>query len=179
MVPKLTEMSAKELVELYNRYSDSPIKKFESKETGIMRTRKLLRDAIPKDGEEFPPDVFVWCPALEKNIPLSHCEERQAKGERCKDHLGEDGRVERKCPFRKAKRSRRDPNKPPRVTKVGLIRKAFAEKKEHSIEDLQNITGYDIHNVRTAMNILRNPNRTKDPLVTFCEKGVYKLQESE
>ncbi len=55
--------------------------------------------------------------------------------------------------------------KPVKVTKFQRIRDFFAKNKSGTIEELMKASGFDERNVKTAMSILRNPNRTKNNLL--------------
>lgn len=63
----------------------------------------------------------------------------------------------------------------PRVTKTELLRTAFDEKPEWTEAELLERTGYDKGNLRTAMAILRDGDRTKDPVYIAKEGGIFKL----
>lgn len=57
-----------------------------------------------------------------------------------------------------------------RVTKSSLLREAFDQKKEWTEEELLGKTGYDKSNLRTALAILRDPDRTEDPMYVVWDK---------
>ena len=79
----------------------------------------------------------------------------------------------------KAKKAKATKSNYGTVTKISLLRAAFAKKKVWTRDDLCKATGYDNRNVHTALAILRNPNRTKPDhmLVTEVDRAesVYKL----
>jgi hypothetical protein len=54
--------------------------------------------------------------------------------------------------------------KDPKVTKMSIIREMFQEQASWSREEIMSRTGFDAKNAHAAMNILKNPNRTKNPL---------------
>ncbi len=54
---------------------------------------------------------------------------------------------------------------PVKLTKFQRIRDFFAKNKVGTIEELMSASGFDERNVKTAMSILRNPNRTKNNLL--------------
>lgn len=51
--------------------------------------------------------------------------------------------------------------KPREGSKIDLLKKAFATKKCHTVEELCAITGYDARNLYTSVALLKNPSRTK------------------
>jgi hypothetical protein len=64
-----------------------------------------------------------------------------------------------------------------KVTKMSIIREMFQDKASWSREEIMRCTGFDAKNAHAAMNVLKNPNRTKDPLnFTYDrENQIYKL----
>jgi len=62
--------------------------------------------------------------------------------------------------------------KEPRVTKTSKIRELFAgKKKSHTLQEIMDYCGHDRHNTQSMMAILKNPNRTKDLLVTEYDRA--------
>ena len=55
-------------------------------------------------------------------------------------------------------------NKERKVSKMSIIRQMFQEQASWSREEIMSRTGFDAKNAHAAMNILKNPNRTKNPL---------------
>jgi hypothetical protein len=56
---------------------------------------------------------------------------------------------------------------PKKVSKFGIIREMFTEKKSWTLDEIVKRSGFDQQNTMTAMSILRNPTRTSaDKLVT-------------
>jgi len=51
-----------------------------------------------------------------------------------------------------------------KVSKMGIIREMFQEQASWTREEIMSRTGFDAKNAHAAMNVLKNPNRTKDPL---------------
>jgi hypothetical protein len=49
---------------------------------------------------------------------------------------------------------------PKKVSKFGIIREMFVEKKSWTLDEIVKRSGFDQQNVMTAMSILRNPTRT-------------------
>ena len=47
---------------------------------------------------------------------------------------------------------------------MGIIRSMFEDKASWTREEIMRRTGFDAKNAHAAMNVLKNPNRTKDPL---------------
>jgi hypothetical protein len=55
-------------------------------------------------------------------------------------------------------------------TKVSKIRSLFAKQNSATDQELIDKSGFDKRNLSVAMNILKNPKRTKNPLYTFYDK---------
>ena len=55
-------------------------------------------------------------------------------------------------------------------SKLSIVRTMFAERPGWRREEIMAKTGWDKNNVQVAMNILKNPKRTKVPLTTFYDK---------
>ena len=51
-----------------------------------------------------------------------------------------------------------------KLSKMGIIRSMFEDKASWTREEIMSRTGFDDKNAHAAMNVLKNPNRTKDPL---------------
>jgi len=51
-----------------------------------------------------------------------------------------------------------------KVSKMTIIREMFQEQASWSREEIMSRTGFDAKNAHAAMNVLKNPIRTKDPL---------------
>ena len=64
-----------------------------------------------------------------------------------------------------------------KVTKMGIIREMFQDQASWTREEIMSRTGFDAKNAHAAMNVLKNPNRTKDPLnFTYNRKNqTYEL----
>jgi hypothetical protein len=67
--------------------------------------------------------------------------------------------------------------KKPKASKMSVIRSMFVDKASWTREEIMRRTGFDAQNAHAAMNVLKNPNRTKDPLnFTYNrENQTYKL----
>jgi hypothetical protein len=63
-------------------------------------------------------------------------------------------RVKKLLPEKKARK----------VTKMSIIREMFQDKASWTRDQIMRRTGFDSKNAHAAMNVLKNPNRTKDPL---------------
>jgi hypothetical protein len=68
-----------------------------------------------------------------------------------------------------------------KVSKMSIIREMFEDQASWTREEIMSRTGFDAKNAHAAMNVLRNPNRTKDPLnFTYDRKNqTYKLVKVE
>lgn len=55
-------------------------------------------------------------------------------------------------------------------SRMSLIRDLFSRKKKASRQEIMDATGWDERNAHTAMSILKNPERTKEPLVTEYDR---------
>jgi len=65
----------------------------------------------------------------------------------------------------------------PRETKVGRLRASLAEGPKTAAQLLE-ATGYDLRNLRTAIQILGNPKRTKEPVeIERVGKDTYRLKK--
>ena len=64
-----------------------------------------------------------------------------------------------------------------KVSKVSIIREMFQEQASWTREEIMRRTGFDAKNAHAAMNVLKNPNRSKNPLnFTYDrENQTYKL----
>ena len=51
-----------------------------------------------------------------------------------------------------------------KLSKMGIIREMFQKQTSWTREEIMSRTGFDAKNAHAAMNVLKNPNRTKDPL---------------
>ena len=51
-----------------------------------------------------------------------------------------------------------------KMSKMGIIRQMFQDKASWTREEIMSRTGFDAKNAHAAMNVLKNPDRTKDPL---------------
>ena len=51
-----------------------------------------------------------------------------------------------------------------KVSKMGIIREMFQDQASWTRDEIMRRTGFDAKNAHAAMNVLKNPNRTKDPL---------------
>ena len=51
-----------------------------------------------------------------------------------------------------------------KISKMSIIREMFQDKGSWTREEVMRRTGFDAKNAHAAMNVLKNPNRTKDPL---------------
>jgi hypothetical protein len=54
-------------------------------------------------------------------------------------------------------------------SKVSIIRELFTKKNSYTKEELMNASGYDVRNIHMAMNILKNPERTKPGKMLFTD----------
>jgi len=72
-------------------------------------------------------------------------------------------------------------NDKPKVTKVSIIRAMFKDKGAWTREEIMSRTGFDSRNAHTAMNILKNAARTKNPLNFIYDRKTqtYKLVNYE
>ena len=64
-----------------------------------------------------------------------------------------------------------------KASKMSIIREMFQDQASWTREEIMRRTGFDAKNAHAAMNVLKNPNRTKNPL-TFIydrESQTYKL----
>lgn len=121
-------------------------------------------------------DGYLWCPAdgpeRLRRISLWICRGRQRSGERCPKSLPCDHKlidVKRRRRRFMAKKKEGEVVEE-RVTKSSLLREAFDQKKEWTEEELLGKTGYDKSNLRIALAILRDPDRTKDPMYVAWDK---------
>jgi hypothetical protein len=66
-------------------------------------------------------------------------------------------------------------------SKMNIIRVMFADKQSWTRQEIMKRTGFDAKNAHAAMNVLKNPNRTKNPLnFTYNkENQIYKLVSHE
>jgi len=64
-----------------------------------------------------------------------------------------------------------------KVSKMSIIRSMFEDKASWTREEIMRRTGFDAKNAHAAMNVIKNPDRTKDPLnFTYNrENQTYKL----
>ena len=64
-----------------------------------------------------------------------------------------------------------------KISKMSIIREMFQNQALWTREEIMRRTGFDAKNAHAAMNVLKNPNRTKDPLnFTYNrENQTYKL----
>ena len=62
-------------------------------------------------------------------------------------------------------------------SKMGMIREMFAEKDLWQKQEIMDRVGFDSRNTNAAMNVLKNPTRTKSPLATEYDRKsqAYKL----
>ena len=51
-----------------------------------------------------------------------------------------------------------------KISKVSIIREMFQEQASWTRQEIMRRTGFDAKNAHAAMNVLKNPNRTKSPL---------------
>ena len=68
-----------------------------------------------------------------------------------------------------------------KASKMSIIRSMFEDKTSWTREEIMSRTGFDAKNAHAAMNVLKNPDRTKDPLnFTYDrETQTYKLVKVE
>lgn len=69
-------------------------------------------------------------------------------------------------------------NKPDKKhSKMSIIREMFQEQASWTRQEIMKRTGFDAKNAHAAINVLKNPNRTKNPLnFTYDrENQTYKL----
>jgi hypothetical protein len=68
-----------------------------------------------------------------------------------------------------------------KVSKMGIIREMFQDQASWTRGEIMSRTGFDSKNAHAAMNVLKNPKRTKDPLnFTYDrENQTYKLVKVE
>ena len=64
-----------------------------------------------------------------------------------------------------------------KVSKMGIIREMFQDQASWTRDEIMRRTGFDAKNAHAAMNVLKNPNRSKNPLnFTYDRKNqTYKL----
>ena len=64
-----------------------------------------------------------------------------------------------------------------KVTKMSIIREMFRKQTSWTREEIMSRTGFDAKNAHATMNVLKSPNRSKDPLnFTYDRKNqTYKL----
>ncbi len=64
------------------------------------------------------------------------------------------------------------------ISKIQKIRNMFAERDSWTVSELVKKSGHDEPNVRTTMSILKNPKRSKEPLITNYdkEKKIYSIK---
>ena len=56
-------------------------------------------------------------------------------------------------------------------TKISIVRQMFAVQDTWTREEISEKSGYDWRNTHTAMSILKNPKRTRDPLPTVYDRA--------
>ena len=68
-----------------------------------------------------------------------------------------------------------------KVSKMSIIREMFQAQASWTRDEIMRRTGFDAKNAHAAMNVLKNPNRTKDPLnFRYNRKNqTYKLVKEE
>ncbi len=89
-----------------------------------------------------------------------------------------DQRVKKDAEKGVTKRKKKGSSKRPAgTTKYGKLREAFMKRKSYTRAELVKISGFDARNVAVAMSILRNKNRTAEPVVTEYDRaaGSYTL----
>lgn len=149
----------------------------------IVRTAVVAGTFNPIDA-----NPYVWCysdSARPKRISLWICRDRQKAARTCKgskcDHsttiITKKGRKKMADKKKKGETPDATPNPPKGPTKMELLRTAFQEKKEWTVDELVARCGYDERNLRTATAIFRNRSRTKDPIniVWNKEKKTFSL----
>ena len=64
-----------------------------------------------------------------------------------------------------------------KLSKMSIIREMFLKQASWTRWEIMRRTGFDAKNAHAAMNVLKNPNRTKDPLNFKYnrENQIYKL----
>jgi hypothetical protein len=64
-----------------------------------------------------------------------------------------------------------------KISRMSIIREMFQEQASWTRQEIMSHTGFDAKNAHTAMNVLKNPNRTKNPLnFTYNrENQIYEL----
>ena len=64
-----------------------------------------------------------------------------------------------------------------KASKMSIIREMFQDQESWARDEILRRTGFDAKNAHAAMNVLKNPNRTKNPLnFTYNRKNqTYKL----
>jgi hypothetical protein len=55
-------------------------------------------------------------------------------------------------------------------SKMGMIREMFAEQGTWKKQEIMDRVGFDFRNTNAAMNVLKNPTRTKSPLATEYDR---------
>jgi len=58
-----------------------------------------------------------------------------------------------------------------KVSKMSIIRSMFEDKGSWTRDEIMRRTGFDARNAHAAMNVLKNPNRTKNPLNFAYDKN--------
>ena len=68
-----------------------------------------------------------------------------------------------------------------KMSKMSIIRAMFVDKRSWTRQEIMKRTGFDAKNANAAMNVLKNPSRTKNPLnFTYNkENQTYKLVSHE
>jgi hypothetical protein len=168
----LSKKTVEELVDLYNKLStDEPkVKTFESKATAVRCVEDLLKKNLPKEIRGKLPNQMIWCDGEKKRIPLGGCEVRQSKPKnKCIDkceYRKEEFTMAKKQAVKKAAKV----SKEKKPTKFGKLREMFKQRKTWSAKDLMKGSGFDAQNLRTAISILKNKARTKEPIVADYDK---------
>ncbi len=159
---RLRDLSKKQLAAVYAELTEDKRKRTAT------HMRKVL---VERDVPEIILEATAWCEMQGthkgKWVHFHVCRERQRKGRcpktsKCPHRLPDDEIPVRRNPVRKQVRVGE--------TKVGLLRSALKEKPEWTRGELIERTGFDEKNLKTAINLLKNPKRTRDPFVIIWDR---------
>ena len=74
------------------------------------------------------------------------------------------------------KKKQKNPAK--EISKIQKVRDMFKERKSWTLQEIAERSGFDERNAKTCLSILRNPKRSKEPLITHLdrEKKLYTVK---
>lgn len=176
----LKQFTITQLVKLYNQLANTDLKKFETKDIAIRRMSKFLSPSHTNLRKEKDMNTKSKTELEKANSIISKGKKKAAVKKKTSNKKSSPKVTTKKKSIsakkKSAAKSASTSHSSRGKSKFEILRNMFSKKGDsHTIDSIMKTTGFDRRNALTAIGILKNPNRTSNPLfiVRNTDTGNY------